>query len=221
MSDKIKQSYRLSKNFYDDALTQNKWWSRLYMKLFWNSVDDRQIAEKLLSHIPDDFEGQLLDVPVGTAVFTVSKYLRLQRAAITCLDYSQDMLEQARARFDAQKLSKIRLMQGDVGALPFEDNTFDIVLSMNGFHAFPDKKKALHEIVRVLKPNGHFLACYYIKGKSKVTESLVNMVLSRKGWFTPPFETEQELRTKLDVYFRTDTFCTEGSIVYFSAVKKK
>ena len=35
-----------------------------------------------------------------------------------------------------------------------EANSFDIVLSMNGFHAFPDKKKAFRETHRVLKPGG-------------------------------------------------------------------
>ena len=38
MADKIKRSYKFSKNFYDDALTQNRWWSRLYFKLFLGGV---------------------------------------------------------------------------------------------------------------------------------------------------------------------------------------
>lgn len=95
MSDKIKWSYKFSKNFYDDAITQRKWWSRLYLKLFWGGVEDNEIARKMLSWIPDDFSGKLLDVPVGTAVFTAEKYSRMSQADITCLDYSQDMLEQA------------------------------------------------------------------------------------------------------------------------------
>ncbi|VUX40026.1 Methyltransferase domain protein [Blautia luti] len=39
------------------------------------------------------------------------------------------------------------------------------VVSMNGFHAFLDKQKAFHEIWRVLKPGGDFIACFYIRGK--------------------------------------------------------
>ena len=30
MADKIKSSYKFSKSFYDDAITQGKWWSKLY-----------------------------------------------------------------------------------------------------------------------------------------------------------------------------------------------
>ena len=74
MADKIKTSYKFSKSFYDDAITQGKWWSKLYFKLLWGGVDDNDIARRVLSWIPDDFKGRLLDVPVGTAVFTTEKY---------------------------------------------------------------------------------------------------------------------------------------------------
>ena len=36
----------------------------------WSVTDDNEIAEKVLSYVPDDFSGKLLDIPVGTAVFT-------------------------------------------------------------------------------------------------------------------------------------------------------
>ena len=66
MADKIKTSYKFSKSFYDDAITQGKWWSKLYFKLLWGGVDDNEIARRVLSWIPDDFKGRLLDVPVGS-----------------------------------------------------------------------------------------------------------------------------------------------------------
>lgn len=148
MADKIKSSYKFSKSFYDDAITQGKWWSKLYFKLLWGGVDDNEIARRVLSWIPDDFKERLLDVPVGTAVFTTEKYRKMKQADITCLDYSQDMLEQAEYRFRGAGISNIQTMQGDVGALPFEDRSFDIVLCMNGLHVFPNKDKAYSEILR-------------------------------------------------------------------------
>ena len=44
----------------------------------------------------------------------------------------------------------VAFIQGDVGKLPFSDKSLDVVLRMNGFHAFPDKKKAFIETRRVL-----------------------------------------------------------------------
>ena len=75
MKYKIKDAYESSKNIYDDVLTQSNIFSRLYIKLFWNGTDDNVIAKKVLSYIPNDFNGDLLDVPVGTAVFTNNKWI--------------------------------------------------------------------------------------------------------------------------------------------------
>ena len=245
MADKIKSSYKFSKSFYDDAITQGKWWSKLYFKLLWGGVDDNEIARRVLSWIPDDFKGRLLDVPVGTAVFTTEKYKRMKQADITCLDYSQDMLEQAEYRFrgagitnikaaiereqsDAcinsaereQARPKVKTMQGDVGALPFEEDTFDYVLCMNGLHVFPNKDKAYSEILRTLKPDGELLACFYIAGEQKVADWLATTVMTRMGWFTPPFDTANDVRQRLEPYYDILDFHVEGAMLYFRAKKR-
>ena len=220
MADRIRKSYKFSKRFYDDALTQSKWRSRLYFRLLWGGVDDNQIASKVLGYIPDDFCGRLLDVPVGTAVFTVEKYNRLTQAEITCLDYSLDMLEQAEKRFCESGISNIKTMQGDVGALPFDDGTFDIVLCMNGLHVFPDKTKAYAEILRTLKSGGELLACFYVAGEKKTADWLAKTVMTRMGWFTPPFDTADDVRHQLKDNYAILDFHVEGAMLYFRAKKK-
>ncbi len=131
MADKIQNAYEVSKNIYDDVLTQGNFFSRMYIKIFWSGTNDNDIARKVLSYIPDDFSGKLLDVPVGTAVFTEHKWTDLKNARITCLDYSTDMLEQAQKRLGSHP--QITCAQGDVGNLQMDDEAFDIVISMNGF----------------------------------------------------------------------------------------
>lgn len=217
MADKIQDAYESSKNIYDGVLTQGNFFSRMYIKLFWSGTDDNEIARKVLSYIPDDFSGKLLDVPVGTAVFTQRKWSSLKNAHITCLDYSTDMLEQAKRRLDGQ--AHINFIQGDVGNLQMDDESFDIVLSMNGFHAFPDKQKAFSETCRVLKSGGDFIACFYIRGKSKKTDWLVKNILAKKGWFTPPFQTEEELKNSLQKMYKEVELHVDGSMAYFHCVK--
>ena len=244
MADKIKKSYKFSKSFYDDAITQSKWWSKVYFKLLWGGVDDNEIARRVLSWIPDDFSGKLLDVPVGTAVFTTGKYKSLTQADITCLDYSQDMLEQAEYRFrDAgitngrnseshasmladgrvvtdEGKANIKTMQGDIGALPFGAETFDKILCMNGLHVFPNKEKAYAEILRTLKHGGELLACFYVAGEQRVADWLARTVMTRMGWFTPPFDTADDVRHRLEPYYDILDFQTEGAMLYFRAKKK-
>lgn len=217
MADKIQDAYESSKNIYDGVLTQGNFFSRMYIKLFWSGTDDNEIARKVLSYIPDDFSGKLLDVPVGTAVFTQRKWSSLKNAHITCLDYSTDMLEQAKRRLDGK--AHINFIQGDVGNLQMDDESFDIVLSMNGFHAFSDKQKAFSETCRVLKSGGDFIACFYIRGKSKRTDWLVKNILAKKGWFTPPFQTEEELKNTLQKMYKEVELHVDGSMAYFHCVK--
>ena len=78
MEKKIQNAYQDSQNYYDDILTHNSFLSKLYNRIFWSGTNDLEIADKLLSTIPDNFSGKILDVPVGTAVFTRNKWNNLK-----------------------------------------------------------------------------------------------------------------------------------------------
>lgn len=213
MNSKTRQAYKQSTSFYDDVLTRNNWWGKLYIDFFWG-IDDLEIAEELLGWIPNDHDGKLLDVPVGTGVFTKKKYQQMNQAEIHALDYSKDMLEIAKKRFDTVGIEHILFHEGDVGCLEFEDEYFDIVLSMNGFHAFPDKIKAFNETARVLKKGGKFIAVFYVKRENKRSDFVVKQVLSRKGWFSPPFHTKEDVYQILKKrYDRVDIIMKESMLM--------
>jgi ubiquinone/menaquinone biosynthesis C-methylase UbiE len=212
----ISDAYHASKNYYDKALAGKGLWSKFYMGFLWK-VDDREIRDRLFAHLPDDFSGRMLDVPVGTGLYTAGKYRALKDAEIAAIDYSEDMLEQARQRFEGMK--NVACARGDVGKLPYADGEFDAVLSMNGFHAFPNKDAAFSETARVLKEGGMFLATFYIRGERKLTDWMVNTVLVGRGWFTPPFWTKAELESILRGYYSTVELDNVNSMVVLRCVK--
>ena len=200
--DEIRRSYRdLGEigNVYDGIITRSTPLGKLLDSLIWGL--DRELSAKwiedALAPIPADFSGSLLEVPVGTGVLTMPLYASLPKAAVTCLDYSADMMENAKKRAAAMSVSHVTFVQGDVGALPFEDERFDLVLSLNGFHAFPDKDAAFRETCRVLKRGGVFCGCFYIAGRFARTDWFVKYMYVPKGFFTPPFETEESLEKRL------------------------
>lgn len=215
-----KNAYKKMMNRYDDVLTGRRWWSRIYMHGLWK-VDDNAIAREVLSMLPDDFEGKILDVPVGTAVFTAEKYERMKNAQITGLDYSQEMLDIVGFRIKEKNLNNLSLVRGDVGDLPFEDDSFDCVLSMNGFQAFPDKPKAFAETFRVLKPGGLFLSCFYVKGQRPPADWFVRKVLDKKRFFIPPHYTLEEAKDLLrSMYGEAALVKNYRSIVLCRCVKR-
>ncbi len=217
MADKIQNSYKSTKNIYDVIITHKTWWSKLYSKVVWKGGDNNIIAEKLLNIISNEFDGKLLDVPVGTGVFTCEKYGKMKKADITCLDYSEDMLSVAKERISGEN---IKLVQGDVRDLQFPDENFDVILSMNGFHVFPDKNKAFSEVTRVLKKDGILLSSFYVEGKGSLADFVVKKILAKKDFFTLPFDNEETIKRRLSKDFEIDFFDCNGSLIYFCARKK-
>ena len=198
----IRGAYRMTggNSFYDGMITCSTLSGKAVCRLVWamNKAECDAYLEKALSGVPDDFSGKLLEVPVGTGIPTMPVYQTLTEADITCLDYSPDMMGQAQEKADRLHLKNVTFRQGDVGALPYEDDAFDIVLSLNGFHAFPDKEAAYWEVLRVLRPGGIFCDCFYVKGEQKRTDWFVRHVYEKAGFFTPPYETVSSLKARLD-----------------------
>ena len=186
-------------SFYDGMMTYSTFLGKAICRAVWNMDGEMNYTylERALSGVPEDFGGKLLEVPVGTGVLSMPVYRSLPDADITCLDYSPDMMSAAKARAERMGIGNARFVQGDVGALPFDDASFDVVLSLNGFHAFPDKEAAWRETFRVLGPGGTFCGCFYIQGGCARTDWFIKHLYQPRGYFTPPYETEDSLRTRL------------------------
>ena len=206
--DQIRNAYRTTggqASFYDGMMTYSTWLGKAICRVVWNMDGEKNAAylEKALSGVPEDFSGKLLEVPVGTGVLTMPVWQSLPQAEITCLDYSPDMMASAQEKAKRLGVDNVAFTQGDVGALPFADESFDIVLSLNGFHAFPDKEAAYRETYRVLKKGGTFCGCFYIRGECGRTDWFIRHLYQPKGFFTAPYETQSSLRERLSRMYET------------------
>ena len=98
----IRSAYRLTggNNFYDGMITCSTLSGKAVCRLVWamNKAENDAYLEKALSGIPEHFSGKLLEVPAGTGILTMPVYQTMPEADITCLDYSPDMMRQAREK---------------------------------------------------------------------------------------------------------------------------
>lgn len=122
-------------------------------------ADDMFTATELQFLMSKVEPGQrLLDMGCGTGRFTVP--LAEAGAAVTGLDLTQAMLDQAEKKLAERGLAA-ELRQGDMAALPFPDESFDVVTSMLALMHIPltDRAAVFSEVARVLTPGGRMLLC--------------------------------------------------------------
>lgn len=73
---------------------------------------------------------------------------------VTGIDLSEEAICKAKTIYSAENITYV---QADIKSLPFQDNTFDIVVSFETLEHIPEYKNFLQECKRVLKPNGHLI----------------------------------------------------------------
>ncbi len=74
---------------------------------------------------------------------------------VTGVDVSPEMVERAtQLAADSGMVGRVGFRVGDVASLPFDDASFDVVVSTFSLHHWPDAARGLAEIHRVLRPGG-------------------------------------------------------------------
>lgn len=109
------------------------------------------MAEQLVEAADLQPGDKVLDVASGNGNASLAAARRF--GEVTGLDYVPMLLEEGRRRAEAEGLP-IDFMEGDAENLPFEDASFDVVLSTLGVMFAPDQQKAASELLRVLRPGG-------------------------------------------------------------------
>lgn len=72
------------------------------------------------------------------------------------VDFTPEMIEKAKANAAKLGYQNVEFRKGDIEALPLTSNVVDVVVSNCVLNLVPDKRKAFNEVLRVLKPGGHF-----------------------------------------------------------------
>lgn len=186
-------------------------------RLIWDtdtSAFYRDIAR--LSDLPTG--SKVLDIPCGGGV--AFRGLRAeQELHYVAADLSSLMLRRARAEASRRGLNWIEFIEADVEALPFEDRSFDLVITYTGLHCFPDPSAAIAEMARVLCPGGELRGTSVIKQAGLRQDTFVRLM--QAGGVFGPGLTLAELETSLaDAGLVKVTSSRNGALAYFSAQRR-
>jgi ubiquinone/menaquinone biosynthesis C-methylase UbiE len=139
----------------------------------------------------------LLDVACGTGNATIPA--AREGARVTGLDFSPDLLAIARERA-ADAMVEVDWIEGNAQELPFEDASFDRVISTFGHMFAPDHARTAAEMGRVCRPGGVIaVACWTPEGSiGRMFRTLAELVPPPPGG-TPPilWGTEAHIRELL------------------------
>lgn len=127
-------------------------WKR---KLEQQARDSQEYRHKLYAKVDLENRMRILDVGCGTGEVTrdISK---LTRGDVVGIDIDQNKLEEAKGSLAS--ILNIELVRADVQELPFEDESFDLVLFNIVLVYVPDQQLAVNEMARVTKRGGVVLA---------------------------------------------------------------
>ncbi|MDO9104203.1 MAG: methyltransferase domain-containing protein [Methylovulum sp.] len=131
-----------------------------YPKLATLTADDfEQAAENLSEQVclaGDVHNGlKVLDVGCGFGGTVAHINERFVRMELVGLNLDERQLQRARETIEPDIHNRISFQQGDACALPFPDQSFDVVLAVECIFHFPDRKQFFKEAYRVLKPGGY------------------------------------------------------------------
>jgi ubiquinone/menaquinone biosynthesis C-methylase UbiE len=123
----------------------------------WEKRHGTELRRKLLAHA----RGRVLEIGVGTGL-SIPLYPPVDELVAT--DPSEPMLRRAKRRA-AESGRDVTFVEAPAEQLPFEDDSFDTVVSMVVLCTVRDQQRALQEIRRVLRPTGQFLFSEHVRAE--------------------------------------------------------
>lgn len=155
-------------------------------------------AIDLVGRIAEYHPKKILEIACGTG--RVTHHLRKllpADAKLTATDLNAGMLAVARRNLLNEN---IEFKEVDAQALPFADNSFDLIVCQFGFMFMPDKAKAFSEAFRVLLPGGHLLFNTWDKLENNeasfIVRNVVADVLGNAEFFNIPFSMNDSKQTE-------------------------
>jgi ubiquinone/menaquinone biosynthesis C-methylase UbiE len=118
-------------------------------------------------------QGLVLDVGTGSGRVAIRLAKLNSELAIVAIDLSRSMLDLARGNAARDEVDNVQFSLGDAKQIPYDNDTFDLVICHQLLHQLPDPLVVLREINRVAKPQGGIL----VRDIRRLPEPLMSLAM--------------------------------------------
>lgn len=118
---------------------------------------NKLLIERSIAALGIEEGDHVLEIGMGNAAH-IKSIIGIESLRYTGYDYSKDMIQLAKGLNEKHMSDNVaQFVCGDACSMPFEDDSFDKVLTVNTVYFWDDIKKICSEIKRVLKPEGRLV----------------------------------------------------------------
>ena len=156
----------------------HRWFAAIYDRM--NRAEERGFLGEMRRQLLDDLTGDVLEIGAGTGA-NFAHYAPTAR--VTALEPDPFMLRRAEKKLAALGRSNISLQQGPAERLPFDDASFDAMVSTLVLCTVRGVPQALAEMRRVLRPGGQLRFIEHIRaeGLGGLVQDVIKPIW---GWFS-------------------------------------
>ena len=170
------------------------WLTNIYDSLISTFMPEKEFKNTIINNanIQDNFK--VLDFGVGTATLSIMAYHNCPNASFYGLDIDDKILEIAKKKITKSNIP-IDLIQYKGGVLPFENDSFDRIISSLVIHHLSDDQKlsAFKEFNRILKPTGEIHIADWGRANNKIMKGLFHIVQLLDGYETTSANVDSKL----------------------------
>ncbi len=172
----------MGKNKFIPALRFN-WLTPLYDFFMRLTMPEINIKQSLINFSFLTDGDRVLDFGCGTATLTIMTKEHRSTIKITGIDIDKAILDKATEKINQKNLD-IQVTGYNGESLPFEDNSFDRIISCLVFHHLttPAKQKILAELFRITKSNGQLFIADFGRSDSWYQRLLFNIIRGLDGY---------------------------------------
>ena len=200
-------------------MTKKTW--DLYAPIYERAMrSDQKTYQKMYDRIPKVIQGKVV-LEIATGPGLLAKHVAHAANRMIATDFSDGMIREAKKGEYAKNLT---FEVADATALPYADNSFDVVIIANALHIVPNPEKALSEIDRVLKDDGILIAPNFVEHNVGFASKLWSGILKLAG-----VKFEHQWSAKEYLHFlqshgwrivHTETLAARITLEYTECVKK-